>query len=170
MPEDNNTPPTDSSLPVSRTVAQEVSPTGTFEPTPNQKPSKWRYFFIVLGILQIAGLAIFFLFMAWVIQRSKAKPDISGIEFIDLIVFITLVPAIGLIAFINLVGLPLYMRRHKPQGKWLVFSIISLVVSAMLALFGAYNIYQFWFAIPNNAENLYQQSEQNARMKNYTTP
>ncbi len=140
MTEDNNPKPTASSPPVSTTYTQEVSPAGIFEPTPNPKPSKWRYFFTILGILQIACLAILILFVAWATQRYQAKPDIAGVEFIDLIVLVTLVPAIGLIALINFVGLPLYMRRHKPQGKWLVLSIISLSVSAIVVLWVLYSL------------------------------
>ncbi len=158
MPEDNIPQPT------------AVMSGNTFEQLPNQKASKWRYFFIVLGILQTVGLAIFFLYMAWAIQRNEAKADISGLEFIDLIVFITLVPTIGLVALINLVGLPLYLRKHKPQGKWLVFSILSLLVSVILALYGAYNVYLIRVKVPKHLEKSYQQSTQNTPAKNNVTP
>lgn len=124
----------------------------------DQKPSKWRYFFIVLGILQALGVAIFFLIMMWAIQQAKA--GVSGTEFIGLILYVTLVPAVGLIAFINLVGLPIYMRKHKPRGKGLVFSILSLSVSIILALYGAYSVYQFRVALPKHANELSEQSRQ----------
>ena len=124
----------------------------------DQKLSKWRYFFIVLGILQANGAGVFFLIMIWATQQAKA--GVSGTEFIGLIIYVTLVPAVGLIAFINLVGLPLYMRRHKPHGKGLVLSILSLAVSVILALYGAYSVYQFLFAAPKQIKQLSQQSEQ----------
>ncbi|MDB5163671.1 MAG: hypothetical protein JWS12_288 [Candidatus Saccharibacteria bacterium] len=129
-----------------------------FEQLSEQKPSKWRYFFIVLGMLQALGVGIFFFVMTWAIQQAKA--GVSGTEFIGLIVYVTLVPAVGLIAFINLVGLPMYMRRHKPHGKGMVFSILSLLVSVILALYGAYSVYQFRVATPKHIQQLSQQSQQ----------
>ncbi len=125
-----------------------------FEQKSNQKPSKWRYFFIVLGILQVVGVGWFFLVMASII----GKP---GGEFVAMYLFVTLVPAVGLIALINLGGLPIYMRRHKPHGKGLVFSILSLLVSVVLALFGAYQVYQFRVAVPKQIE----QHEQDAKLR-----
>ncbi|MCC7543769.1 hypothetical protein IT415_03640 [bacterium] len=112
-----------------------------------QKPSKWRYFFIVLGILQALGVAIFLLVMFWAVQQAKA--GVSGTEFIGMFLFITLVPAVGIIALINLIGLLIYMRKHKPRGKGLVFSILSLAISALLVLYGAYSVYQMRVAVAN---------------------
>jgi len=127
----------------------------------NQKPSKWRYFFIVLGVLQALGVAIFLLIMFWAIQQAKA--GVSGTEFIGLFLFITLVPAVGIIAFINLIGLPIYMIKHKPHGKGLVFSIVSLIISALLALYGAYSVYQLRVATPNRINELNEQFEQKSQ-------
>ncbi len=129
-----------------------------FEQITDQRPSKWRYFFIVLGILQAIGVGIFFMVMTWAIQQAKA--GVSGTEFIGLIVYATLVPGVGLIAFINLVGLPIYMSKHKPHGKGLVLSILSLLVSVILALYGAYSVYQFRVALPKHINKLTQQSQQ----------
>lgn len=134
-----------------------------FEQLSDQKPSKWRYFFIVLGVLQAIGVGVFFLVMTWAIQQAKA--GVSGTEFISLIVYVTLVPAVGLIAFINLIGLPMYMRRHKPHGKGLVFSILSLAVSIILALYGAYSVFQFRVAAPKQIKQLSQQTDQKIQAK-----
>jgi hypothetical protein len=123
-----------------------------------QKPSKWRYLFIILGILQVVGVGIYFLVMTWAIQQAKA--GLSGTEFIGLIVYATLVPAVGLIAFINLIGLAVYLPRHKPRGKGLVFSLLSLAVSILLALYGAYSVYELRVAAPKQAQQISQQSEQ----------
>jgi len=96
--------------------------------------------------------------MKWAIQQAEA--GVPGTEFIGMIVFVTLVPAVGLIAFINLIGLPLYMRRHRPQGKGLVLSILSLLVSIILALYGAYSVYQFYVAAPKHINELSQKSQE----------
>lgn len=120
-------------------------PSNQFKQSYEQKPSKWRYFFIILGILQAVGVVVFFLIMTWAIRQAKA--GISGTEFIGLLVYVTLVPAVGLIAFINLISLPIYIHRHKPHGKGLALVILSLSVSVILALYGAYNVYQFRAAV-----------------------
>lgn len=122
----------------------------------NKKPSKWRYFFIVLGVLQIAGVFLFFLVMFWASQQARL--GVSGTEFIALFLFITVVPVIGLIALINLIGLPLYMRRHKPHGKGLIFTILSLVISAVLVLYGGYSFYQTRVVAPRYMNELSEQS------------
>lgn len=128
------------------------------EQMPAKKPSKWRYFFIILGILQALGVSIFFLIIMWAAQQSKA--GVSGTEFIALILFVTLVPAVGILAFINLIGLPIYIAKHRPHGKGLVFSILSLVISVILALYGAYSVYQMQ-AIPKRySEQSRQKDEQ----------
>ncbi len=124
----------------------------------HKKSSKWRYFFIVLGILQALGVAIFLLVMLWAVQQAKA--GVSGTEFIGLFLFITLVPAVGIIALINLIGLPIYMIKHKSLGKGLVFGILSLVISALLALCGAYSVYQLRVAVPNRVDELNKEFKQ----------
>ena len=124
----------------------------------DQKPSKWRYFFMVLGILQAAGVALFLLVMLW--AASQAKAGVSGTEFIALILFVTVVPAVAVISVINLIGLPIYMRKHKPHGKGLIFCIISLVISVLLALYGAYNVYGLTVYPKKLSEESRQKSEQ----------
>ena len=98
------------------------------------KPSKWRYLFIVLGVLQALGVAVYFFIM----NGISGQP---GSEFIVLALAVTFVPVIGLVALINLIGLPIYLRKHRPEGKGLVFAVISLVISIGLALSGLYSAY-----------------------------
>ena len=57
------------------------------------------------------------------------------------------------------------MRRHKPQGKGMVFSILSLLVSVILALYGAYSVYQFRVAAPKHIQQLSHQTEQKIQAK-----
>lgn len=139
-------------------------PSSQFEQMSDQKPSKWRYFFIVLGILQVIGVALYFLIINYAIQQAKA--GVSGTEFIGLAVDVTLVPAIGLIAFINLVSLPIYMVKRKPHGKGLVSSILSLTISIILALVAAYSAYQFIVVTPKHINNLRQQTQQKIQQLN----
>jgi len=122
-----------------------------------KKPSKWRYLFIVLGILQALGVALFFAIMASIGGQT-------GSEFIALLLFVTLVPGLAILALINLIGLPIYMAKQKPKGKGLVFSIISLVISVVLFLYGAYTVYQFQVAA-RHASTLSLQTQQKIQEK-----
>lgn len=131
---------------------------GQIEQMTDQKPSKWRYFFIVIGILQAAGIALFLLVMLWAAQQAKA--GVSGTEFIALILFVTVVPAVAVISLVNLIGLPIYMRKQKLHGKRLVFAIISLAISALLVLYGAYNVYGLTVYPKKLSEKSRQKSEQ----------
>ena len=58
-----NGQPFQPTTPMSRSQLEQIS---------DQKPSKWRYFFIVLGILQAIGVVVFFLIINWAIQQAKA--------------------------------------------------------------------------------------------------
>lgn len=124
--------------------------------------SKWRYFFIFIGVLQAAGIGLFLFVMFW--ATMLAKGGASGTEFIALILFITVVPLVGIISLINLVGLPIYMWKYKPLGKRRVFAILSLVISALLVLYGAYNVVYGLYIYPNKLDERGKQaSEQRAK-------
>lgn len=140
-------PPTQPAPAPTMPIEPPVKPTNiTFNDQPERKPSKWRYFFIVLGIIQITGVAIFFLIMIGLAQ--DAKQGASGTEFIALALYATLVPAVAFVALINFIGLPIYMIKHKPRPVGLAFSIVSLVISTILVLFGAFMVYQIAFTHP----------------------
>jgi len=127
--------------------AQEMAP----------KPSKWRYFLIVLGILQALGIALFLSIMAGIGGQT-------GSEFIALLLFVTLVPVLGILALINLIGLPRYMAKQKPKGKALIFSIISLLISLLLFAYGAYTVYQLQVAA-RHVSTVSSQSQQKIQDK-----
>ena len=111
---------------------------------PIPKPSKWRYFFIFLAILQVVGIGLFIQVMTSAAQM--AKDGASGSEFIAMIVYFTIVPAVGFVALINLIGLPIYMAKHRPRTIGLILSIVSLLFSFGLFLYTADIVYQLQFA------------------------
>lgn len=125
------------------------------------KSSKARSLFIALGILQLAGIALFIAIIVWAILQARA--GVSGTEFIGLIVFVTLVPVVGLIALFNLIGLPLYMWKYKPQGQDLVLGIISLAISVCIALYGAHSLYQLFVEAPRSAQKSQKESAEKYR-------
>lgn len=126
-----------------------------------KRSSRWRYVFMVLGILQALGIALFFGVMVWAMQQARA--GVSGTEFIALWLFITLVPAVGLIAFVNMIGLPIYMAKQKPKGKGLGFSIVSLVISVLLVAYGAYTAFQMYVIFPSAMGDRAAESQARAR-------
>ena len=161
-PQLNTQQPVEVNQSTNTTLSSPVS-SNQFNQYQDNKPSKWRYFFVVLGILQALGVAVFFLIMFWAIQQAKA--GVSGTEFIGLILFVTLVPAVGIIALINLIGLPIYMRKFKPRGKGLVLAVVSLVISVILFLYGAYSVYQLRVAVPRQIDELSEQSRKDSEQR-----
>lgn len=143
MDENKTTPTTANQQSPVRSVDGQLSGSH-IEQLPSQKLSRWRYFFVILGILQGVGVGLFLLAMQWAAESGNA--DVSGTEFIALFListaFMVIVPVVAVIAVINLIGLPIYMRKHKPRGVGFVFAVVSLVISAVLALFGAYSAYE----------------------------
>lgn len=118
-------------------------PTASSPPLEPPSPSKWRYVFIVNGALQAVGVTLFLLVMLWASQQAKAGA--SGTEFIALILLVTIVPALAILSLISLIGLPIYMRKHRLRGKQLILSVLSLLISAALVLYGLYAIYGLTF-------------------------
>lgn len=107
-----------------------------------KKPSKWKYFFITLGILQILGIALFFLGMFS--AAKQAEQGVSGTEFIALALYITVVPSVAILAIINIISLPIYLFKSRVRGKFLIFSIISLLISFVLFSFGTFMVYRLY--------------------------
>ncbi len=106
-----------------------------------KKKSKWRYVFIVLGILQILGVigyfAAFFL----------AMNSIAGMFFI-LYIFAYYIPALGVLALVNLIGLALFLIIRKARGVGLILGILSLLVSLVIVAYAGYISYQTYVVAP----------------------
>lgn len=143
------------------TVIVGAQPYVTMTPLADQRPSKWRYLFIILGILQTIGVALFGGVLLFTSQLSKTGA--SGTEFIVLAASAVIVPFISAIALINIVGLPIYIVKRKLRGKAMAFAIVSLAFSLILALFGAYIIAQL-YSVPKGVSEQsnkdYQQKRQ----------
>lgn len=127
-----------------------------FEDAFNKKPSKWRFFYIALGILQVLGIGLLVFIMFSIAGQT-------GSEFIALALLMTYVPAMGIIALLNLIGLPIYMYRNRPRRAWLVLSILSLLVSVAIVGFGAFNIYQLMMASRYNVNQFATKSAEHEK-------
>ena len=134
-------------------------------PPPEQQQSasrrkflNWRNIFIALGVLQVLGVVSFLLIIFSVVGKT-------GSEFIALGLGYTLLPALGLISLVNLIGLPIYFLKHKPHGKKLALVAISFVVSLILGLYGAYNAYQVFFVVPQMSKDFIAKMEQERQLR-----
>lgn len=123
-----------------------------------KKPSKWRHFFIVLGVLQFLGVAFYFIVMMGLMQQARS--GVSGTEFVGLLLMFTLVPAVGIVAFLNFVTLPIYMFKQKLKGKGLVLSCVSLAVSTLLVANAAYSAYSMFVVFPDSVNTMNERSRQ----------
>jgi hypothetical protein len=108
----------------------------------DNNPSKWRYFFIALGIVQAFCATVFFVLMLLLAQNTDS--GFSGGEFGSIILFILVFPFIAVIALINLISLPIYLKKNKSSEDERTLSFVSLALSLFLVLYGIYN-----FAAPN---------------------
>lgn len=149
-------------------------------PTPDQntetnqltevKPPKKSYFFNVLGILQIVGIAIYLCVM--LLLSLEASSGASGTEFIALSLFASLVPIVTVIALINLIGLPIYLLKNKSHSGARTFYIISLIISALVVFYGAYNmfrIFTYQFASTTESSKLSEQIERARQFDHQTS-
>lgn len=122
------------------------------------RPSKWRYFYYVLGVLQLLGIGLFLAAMLYAMQQAKA--GVSGTEFIAMFLFFTVVPATCIVALINLIGLPLYLRRHRHQGRKKIFWGLSLFISFALVGYAIFSVANFYMISRREAAKSLQASTQ----------
>lgn len=105
---------------------------------PSKKPSKlWRYFFIVIAIPQVLALAVVAYDWTVALQPGMGEEGFAVVAWI-----LYWAPVVAAIAFVNFIVLLVYVFKHKPRGKSLVFSIVPLVVLAVLTALCAYSFYQ----------------------------
>lgn len=101
-----------------------------------QKPSKLRAFFRFIGILQASSVLV--IFLGWLVLSSHGSPNSYDSGLILVLIIAVWTPVLGLLALVNLVGLPIYMVKRTLRGTGLVFSILSLVVSVAVLMYVAY--------------------------------
>lgn len=128
----------------------------------------WIVFFAVLGILQILGVLALIKIASWSTRQAE-DGVISDVQFVSSILFLVLTLAAGALiiitTFVNLIGLLIYMIRRKPRGKALVFSILSLLFSAILLSFGAYLLYQTTVDQPTQREESVERMRSEAMLR-----
>jgi len=112
------------------------------EPSVKRPLSPWSVVFMFLGVLLFVVVMAFI----WLIATGgKGIYDPSG-GWIILAFMITALPAVGVVALINLVGLPFYLFKHKPSSLGRVFVILSILMSLAIVVYTG-NFYYQWYAV-----------------------
>lgn len=96
------------------------------------KSFKERYFFQILGVVQLLGIS----WVLGIMVSSGQRADSAGNDYIGVMMVAILIPLLGLTAVINLVTLSMHAVRNKLRGKALIYSVFSLVLSAALVACG----------------------------------
>ncbi len=130
-------------------------------PPPRRSP--WRSTLITLGTIQliIAVLTVSLFIYGATIPYFAI--------FLMLVVYAYVMPVIAIIALANIVVLILYLVKGRPQGRNLIFTIISVVVSFGLLAVSSYYIYQIRVVAPREFAEARQKSalENEARDQQY---
>lgn len=114
--------------------APTVTDTGAVAAQPSKRKfSIWSIFFIVVGILQIAIIAVF-LYLMYVLDQEARSAD-NEVGLLSIMVTIMFIVPAGIIASINFFGLPFYLIKRKPGTLGLALGIISFLISAVLMRF-----------------------------------
>lgn len=124
-------------------------------PPPMASPSRggkgWRNFFIVVGVIQVGSIGLWFAGILAAIMQARA--GVSGSEFIPF-ALLPLVYMAGVAAFINVIGLPIYLVKYRPARKGMIFGVISFLLSLVLALYAGYYFYQMRVVFPAEQQRL----------------
>lgn len=122
------------------------------------KPSKWLYLFISIGVLEAAVVALWLLAILWLSGQTGDAG--MGWGLVLGLLLPTVFMGAALVAIINVIGLPIYMLRRKPRGKWLVLSVMALVISLVPLLIGGRNAYTLYVSIPADSQKHEQEWQQ----------
>lgn len=111
--------------------------------TAQKMPIAWRVFFSVfVSLLGIGIVLVLFPFLLYANEASDAGLVVVIFEAM-------LIPAVGVIALVTVIGLAVYMRRfHKPRRSktglvWLALKTLLLGVCLLFVALGVYIFYQW---------------------------
>lgn len=97
------------------------------------------WFFIIIGIIQVLVLSIYGYIIYSLIKNAQAGN--SGMEIIAIVINRVAIPAIVVVALINLVGLVVYFVRYKPKKMIRIGFALSLVLSVAVIGYVGYGVY-----------------------------
>ena len=96
----------------------------------NLKKSRQYRNIIILSIAQLISVGLFVLILF-------SLAGVTGGEFVAIFLYITLVPFLVGASLMNLVFVPMALKKYKPRGKVLFLFIVSLVISVAIFIYGA---------------------------------
>lgn len=97
------------------------------------------WFFVVIGLIQLLVLSIYGYIIYSLIKNAQAGN--SGMEIIAIVINRVAIPAIVIIALINLVGLAVYFVRYKPKKLIRIGFALSLTLSLAFVGYLGYGAY-----------------------------
>lgn len=106
------------------------------DPVKRHKYGWLQHAFIVLGIIQIASVIVFFQIMNKAVREAELGTATMATD--ALLVFVVFVPLAVIAAFINLVGLPIYLFRKKVKAAMWVLGAVSIFISFIVFAFGVH--------------------------------
>lgn len=106
-------------------------------------------FFIIIGSLQIISIVWSILGILSSYTSVEAQYNILTVLFLGF-------PFISVVAFINIIGLPIFIIVKKIRGKGLILSILSFLISLISFSFIAYWFFGFTNAINQTKSLTYE--------------
>lgn len=118
------------------------TPTQPAPGIPAKKSKFWIIFTTILAFLTLAPLVLFIVLMTSLV--NSANQGQSGTEFIALALYVTLVPAFGILLVIDTISAIVYLVRRKPKGKKLILPIATILAILLFTSYIAYNFYMLY--------------------------
>jgi len=150
--------------PLAHPLVETHEPELVLEPAVKRPISPWSVVFIFLGVLLFAVVMVF----VWLlITGGKGIYDPSG-GWIILTVIMAALPVAGIVALINLIGLPFYLFKHKPSLVGWVLGIFSILISLTIVAYTG-NFYYQWYAARAHYEQVSkeQEAQKQAQVQQY---
>lgn len=127
--------------PMPATASGQASPQ-SISSAPPKKSKFWLIFSTILAVLTLAPVVLFVALMAGL--GNSANQGQSGTEFVALALYVTLVPAFGILLVIDTICAIVYLVRRKPRGKKLILPIATIATTLLFISYIAYNFYMLY--------------------------
>ena len=119
-------------------------------------------FYIFLGAFQ-AAIIIFWILALYVWLPQQQDSTAVGANLILGLLFPLFLVFTCLVAITALIGLSIYLVRHKPKGKKRILSVITLAISLIPVGLGIFMTYHLTVVYPAESQRLEQEREESER-------
>jgi hypothetical protein len=125
---------------------------------PSLKKTKLQSIVSFSCAIQAISIAIVLMVDLLVFLIKLSSGSSTGTEFIGLQYLIPASFGVFLSSFVNLFIIPLYILRHKPHGKRLVYTCLSLLASVIVFAVPLYGLFRGDNSTPTDYEENYSES------------